>query len=179
MLTCVVRPCKAVRPVYSKCENPHTVRANRCVLSTVRVPRANLENWPGAWRVRDQTVYYDLTQVLVLSTSTNTVLGETLLYKRRSCAPRNHGLQTSRGLFCVQPGHTRSSGNGPFSLDIATSAGKQRPEAPRFRRWSRNALNFGFEPAECKAEGSTRDIGGGWFEQPRRWRAAQWPGLSP
>ena len=84
-------------------------------------------------------------------------------------APRIHGLQTSRGLFCVQPGHTRSSGNGPFSLDIATSAGKQRPGPPRFRRWSRNALNFGFEPAGCKAAAlatseaaGSSSRGGGW-----------------
>ena len=76
--------------------------------------------------------------------------------KRIGC---HHELQTSRGLFCVQPGHTRSSGSGPFSLDIATSAGKQRPEPPRFSRWSRKALNFGFEPGRSKAVDDTRDFG--------------------
>ena len=72
--------------------------------------------------------------------------------------------QTIRGLFRAQPGHTRSSGSGPFSLASAASAGKQRPSL-RLSRWSRKALNLGFEPARSKGRGLD-GFAGGSLEHP-------------
>ena len=40
-------------------------------------------------------------------------------------------------------------------------------------------MNFGFEPGQSKAEGDTRDFGGGWLEHLRQWLGAQWPAFPP